>query len=133
MRAVYTRGMTVRAAPVTHSSGPKNILFKEGTFVLFPIAYNSVNLLLNAPFPEIARMKTTEVYEKTYRDAREVLFLRGKRVGGPAFGDDGLRYCPVDGFSCTDREILREAWGDSLADEILGELEQHKALPNHCP
>jgi hypothetical protein len=77
-------------------------------------------------------MTTTDGYEKAYRDAREALFLRGKKVGGPRYTDDGLRYCPVDGFSYTDRDILRDAWGDSLADEILRGLGQNNAFPRHC-
>jgi len=60
-------------------------------------------------------------YEVAYRDAREVLHHRNKKVSEPIYGLDGLRYCPVDGMLLTDRDVLKEAWGTNLADEILRE------------
>ena len=57
-------------------------------------------------------------YEQAYRDAREVLYLRGKQVGKPQRRRDGVRYCPLDGKPLTDREILIEAWGAELVAEI---------------
>jgi hypothetical protein len=72
-------------------------------------------------------------YEDSYSNAREVLYTRGKKIGGPLRGQDGLRYCPVDGFLLTDRDLLKEAWGESLADEILAELAQSDSLPRCCP
>jgi hypothetical protein len=59
------------------------------------------------------------VYERAYSEARAVLHRRGKRVESPVIGDGGLRTCRVDGLPLTDRELLREAWGDCLAAEIL--------------
>jgi hypothetical protein len=72
-------------------------------------------------------------YEKAYRDARDVLYLRGKKLGKPSYADGGLRYCPVDGFSLTDRDVLKEAWGDALADELLHDLAECDSLPRSCP
>jgi hypothetical protein len=63
-----------------------------------------------------------EEYEKAYNDAREALHRRGKKVGGPGCSSGGIRYCPVDGFLLTDRDLLIEAWGESLAAEIITEL-----------
>lgn len=65
-------------------------------------------------------MKNGE-YERAYSEARAVLYRRGKRLEKPTFGDDGVRYCRVDGIPLTDRELLQEAWGESLASEILFE------------
>src|SRR5947199_1011305 len=62
-----------------------------------------------------------EEYEKAYSNAREVLYNRGKKISRPVCGAGGVRHCPVDGFLLTDRELLKEAWGESLADEILVE------------
>lgn len=71
-------------------------------------------------------------YEKAYLDAREVLYFRGKKVAKPTFGEDGFRYCPVDGFPLTDRGVFEEAWGDQLADEILRELAESDSFNNKC-
>jgi hypothetical protein len=60
-------------------------------------------------------------YEEAYWKAREVLYRREKKVGKPVYRQDGLRYCPVDGSPLTDRDVLKEAWGLELADEILRE------------
>jgi hypothetical protein len=57
-------------------------------------------------------------YEQAYRDARDVLHLRGRQVGKPQRRHDGVRYCPLDGQPLTDREILTEAWGAELVAEI---------------
>jgi len=62
-----------------------------------------------------------EGYEKAYRDALEILYLRGKKVGKLARSQDGLRYRQIDHVPLGDREILIEAWGESLADEIIRE------------
>ena len=59
------------------------------------------------------------VYERAYSEARAVLHRRGKIVGNPILGAGGVRTCLVDGLPLTDRELLREAWGDCLAAEIL--------------
>ena len=71
-------------------------------------------------------MKTTEEYELAYREARAVLHRRGKIVGIRCADLNGLRYCRVDGRPLGDREIFREAWDDSLADELISEhFERH--------
>lgn len=59
------------------------------------------------------------VYERAYNEARAVLHRRGKKVESPTFEAGGVRVCLVDGSPLTDRELLREAWGDCLAAEIL--------------
>jgi hypothetical protein len=61
----------------------------------------------------------SEEYEAAYWQARDALYRRGKEVGMPAPGRDGLRECHVDGNPLTDRELFTEAWGSVLADDIL--------------
>jgi len=68
-------------------------------------------------------------YERAYRDALNVLFRRGRQVGRPHKGTDGTRRCQVDRVSMTDLEVLREAWGELLARDILRERD---ALSNAC-
>src|SRR4051812_26821318 len=68
-------------------------------------------------------------YEDAYNDARHVVYRRGKRGGAPVCGPDGIRYCPVDGFLLADRDVLKEAWGESMADEILVAAESDSL---HC-
>ena len=74
-----------------------------------------------------------EEYEKVYYDAREILHNRGKEIGGPSFGPDLIRSCVVDGFSLSDYDLLKEAWGEMLAQEILREFAESDSLPNCCP
>jgi len=62
----------------------------------------------------------TNQYEKSYRDARERLALRGKNVGKPTYRD-GVRCCPVEGLLMTDRDIFVEAWSEEVAETILQE------------
>ena len=69
-------------------------------------------------------------YETVYNDARAVLHRRGKRVGGPRRNSDGSRQCLVDGFPLTDRDLLKEAWGESMTNEILVELAEGDS--HHC-
>src|SRR5258708_17488940 len=59
-----------------------------------------------------------EEYEKAYSEAREVLYNRGSQVGVPRLGADSIRHCTVDGLLLNDRGVLKEAWGERLADEI---------------
>src|SRR6476661_1013864 len=65
------------------------------------------------------QFSTHDPYEVAYMDAREVLFQRGKAIGRPYRKDSASRYCPVDGRALSDRELLIEAWGESLANEIV--------------
>ena len=74
-----------------------------------------------------------EEYEKAYYDAREILHNRGKKIGCPLFGPNLIRSCIVDGFSLSDYDLLKEAWGEMLAQEILRELAESDSLPNCCP
>ena len=74
-----------------------------------------------------------EVYEKVYYDAREILHNRGKKIGCPLFGPDLVRSCAVDGFSLSDLDLLKDAWGERLVHEILMELAEVDSLPNCCP
>jgi hypothetical protein len=60
-------------------------------------------------------------YQEDYWQAREVIYRRDKKVGKPVLCPDGLRYCLVDGSLLTDHDVLKEAWGVDLADEILRE------------
>ena len=62
-----------------------------------------------------------EAYEKAYREAQAVLHRRGKVIDRPGLGYDGVRYCRVNGTPMTDRDLLTEAWGERLANEILQE------------
>jgi hypothetical protein len=62
-----------------------------------------------------------DVFEQAYYEARSVLHRRGKIVERPVYGSDGIRHCRVDGLPLTDRELLRDAWGEGLAEEILQE------------
>ena len=61
----------------------------------------------------------SEEYEAAYWQARDALYRRGKEVGMPAPGRNGLRECHVNGNPLTDRELFTEAWGCGLADDIL--------------
>jgi hypothetical protein len=70
-------------------------------------------------------------YQEAYWQAREALYRRDKKVGKPVYRQDGLRYCPVDGSALTDRDVLKEAWGVDLADEILREWAESSSL--NCP
>jgi hypothetical protein len=67
-------------------------------------------------------------FEEAYNEARAALHRRGKIVEMPTISHDGVRYCRVDGQPLTDRELLREAWGDGLTDEILRAQERAKAI-----
>lgn len=73
----------------------------------------------------------TDQQQETYWQAREVIYRRNKKVGKPVYCQDGLRYCPVDGSLLTDRDVLKEAWGAELADEILHEWAEDGSL--NCP
>src|SRR5947209_11023955 len=73
-----------------------------------------------------------EEYEHVYYEAREVLYRRGKKLGKPVQGDDNLRRCPVDDALLTDRELLSEAWGVVLSEEVLSEHAHRQALPSGC-
>jgi hypothetical protein len=70
--------------------------------------------------------------EKVYSEARHVLYRRGKKLGKPRAGCDGLRYCPVDGVLLTDHQLLEDAWGEKLAVEILGDIGANHSAPHGC-
>ena len=73
-------------------------------------------------------------YEKTYKDAREALYLRGRKVGKQTYSQDRLRYCYVDGLPLSDQQVFKQAWSEDIADEILGaRIEHFRSLPQHCP
>jgi hypothetical protein len=74
-----------------------------------------------------------EAYEAAYNEARKVLHQRGKKVGLPVQGEDGLRRCPVGGTLLLDHDLLKEAWGESLADEILCRRVEAGSVPLDCP
>jgi hypothetical protein len=73
-----------------------------------------------------------EEYEQIYYEAREVLYRRGKELGKPVRSDDSLRRCPVDNALLTDRELLREAWGVVLSEEILSEYVRQELPCTDC-
>jgi hypothetical protein len=62
-----------------------------------------------------------DAYEQAYTEARAVLHRRGRLVESPTIGNDGIRYCRVNGLPLTDREVFEDAWGEGLAEEILRE------------
>jgi hypothetical protein len=66
-----------------------------------------------------ALVMNIEEYEEAYREARDALYRRGKKVGMPTPGREGLRQCNVNGTPLTDGELFTEAWGRVLADDIL--------------
>lgn len=59
-------------------------------------------------------------YEKAYRDARELLVLKGKNLGQPT-QRAGIRYCDFEGLLLPDREIFAEAWSEEVAEAIIQE------------
>jgi hypothetical protein len=71
-------------------------------------------------------------YEMAYREARAVLFRRGKSVGRPITREDGLRQCRVDGFPMTDAAVFTEAWDQRLAEELLRERIPPAVFEHHA-
>src|SRR5215831_12872449 len=71
----------------------------------------------------------TQEFDEVYFEAREVLYRRGTVVGKPAIGDDGVRRCPINGVWLIDRDLLKEAWGERLTDEILADFAE---IPSCC-
>ena len=72
-------------------------------------------------------------YEAAYNEARKLLHQRGKKVGRANYGEDGLRLCLVGGLLLSDQDLLREAWGDSLTQELLSEQSEVVPAPLDCP
>jgi hypothetical protein len=70
-------------------------------------------------------------YEADYNEARNTLYRRGKAIGRPYYGEDGVRRCPVGGVALVDRDLFREAWGERLTTEILKERDSATA-EFHC-
>jgi hypothetical protein len=75
---------------------------------------------------------TKQEFDEVYFQAREVLYRRGTVVGRPTICKDGARRCPVNGASLIDRDLLKEAWGERLTDEILAELAESETIPVCC-
>jgi hypothetical protein len=71
-----------------------------------------------------------ESFERAYRDALDVLYRRGKKIGKPHYRQDGLRYCLIDQIPLGDRDVLKEAWGEKLAAEIF--LERNDSPESGC-
>ena len=59
-------------------------------------------------------------YEKHYREAREALARRGKRIGKLVYLC-GIRYCDFEGLLVADHDIFAQAWSEAIADEIIHE------------
>src|SRR5881296_2815570 len=76
-------------------------------------------------------MKNTE-YGKVYFEAREVLYRRGRKVGGPVNGPDGVRQCSVNCVLLNDRELFEDAWGKAIAEEIIQEHAESEFYPDGC-
>jgi hypothetical protein len=76
-------------------------------------------------------MKKDE-YELAYREARAVLYRRGKVLDRPVLDGDGRRRCCVDGLPLTDEELFTEAWDERLATELLGERREPLAFQKRC-
>ena len=66
---------------------------------------------------------TDEEYEKKYQDALNKILAMGKKVGHPERSHDGVRYCRINNFPCTDRLIFKQAYGQLIANPILRERE----------
>lgn len=75
---------------------------------------------------------TKQEFDKVYFDAREALYRRGRMVGGPIICKDGVRRCLVDGVLLIDGDLLKEAWDERLAGEILADLAESETIPSHC-
>jgi hypothetical protein len=75
--------------------------------------------------PRVAGSRTVSSrsagFEEAYWQAKEALYRRGKRIGKTLEDTCGVRLCVIDGIQLTDRELLIEAWGSSLADEIIAD------------
>jgi len=71
-------------------------------------------------------------YEAAYREARKVLHERGKNVGLPVRSVDGLRLCPVGEILLLDYDLIKEAFGESFADEILSERVEIGSVPSEA-
>lgn len=65
-------------------------------------------------------------------EAREALHRRGKKVGRPIYNWYEPRRCSVDGIALTDSELFTEAWGETLAEEIIQEWPESKSIPPAC-
>jgi hypothetical protein len=75
---------------------------------------------------------TKQEFDEVYCEAREALYRRGKLLGKPAICKDGVRRCPVNGVLLIDRDLLKEAWDEPLADEILADLNESETTPVCC-
>jgi hypothetical protein len=103
------------------------------TAVLLLSLYRADNLYLPTNSSELGQeMTRNEEYEQAYREAVDALHRRGKRLGKPWHGREGQRHCPVDGVLLTDRDLLKEAWGVALADEILRSWVDTDPRPLFC-
>src|SRR5437667_11622786 len=71
-------------------------------------------------------------YENAYREALEALYRRRKTIDQPYQGNDGLRYCRIDGLPLTDFGVVKEAWGDLLTAEILNKHEENESQVGCC-
>jgi hypothetical protein len=60
-------------------------------------------------------------YQDCYREALILLNEQGLIEGKPSIDPHGLRSCPVSGEALGDLEVLRRAFGDTVALKILGE------------
>ena len=72
-------------------------------------------------------------YNEVYWEARDALYRRGRKVGGPVKGSDGVRRCSVNGVLLDDRELFEDAWGKVLAEEIIQEYSESQSYPDGCP
>jgi hypothetical protein len=80
---------------------------------------------------QITAMGNAE-YNEVYWEAREALYRRGRKVGGPVNGHDRVRRCTVNGVLLNDRELFEDAWGKVLAEEIIQEHAESESYPDGC-
>lgn len=63
---------------------------------------------------------TEREYEHQYSEALAELRSRGCKVASP-YTYDGIRAVRIDDLRCVDRLVFEKAWGQEVAEKILGQ------------
>jgi hypothetical protein len=71
---------------------------------------------------------TRNEYQLRYLEALEILHAAGKDVQDPFTTDDGVRAVIIDGFPYADDSVFALAWGEQVAENIMGEVSHRKLL-----